>query len=66
VLSPFDIRFFRELKNFAAAEDADFRSKISSAKSFEEVQYYLGYHQAINDLLEEGEEIERKLTSSQE
>ena len=63
MLSPFDIRFQRDLKVVIEAELADFRAKISSAKSFDEVQYHLGYFQALEDILEESNDIERKLTS---
>ena len=66
MLSPFDIRFFRELKVLIEAEKLDFHNKISAAKSFDEVRYHLGYMEALEDILKEGEEIERKLTSGNE
>jgi hypothetical protein len=66
VLSPFDIRFFRELTINVESQQADFRQKIASAKSFEEIQYWLGYYQALDDILADGTEIERNLTSGKD
>ena len=66
MLSPFDIRFLRELEGFVSAEIGEFRLKIASATDFAGVKYQLGYLQALEDVLAEGAEIERRMISSKE
>jgi len=66
VLSPFDIRFFRELRTYVEDETGEFRERLSSCKSFEDVKYLMGYMAALDDVVKEGEEIERRLTSGKE
>jgi hypothetical protein len=66
MLSPFDIRFFRELRIVIEAEIADFRAKVASAKDFADVKYHLGYVEALEDIIKEGEELENKITSGKE
>ena len=63
MLSPFDVRFAREMKSSIEAELADFRTKIASAKDYAEVQYQIGYFQALEDLIAEVDMIERNITS---
>jgi hypothetical protein len=57
------VRFFRELKIFIDAEKADFAAKIASAESYDKVKYHLGYMDALEDVLIEGAEIERKISN---
>jgi hypothetical protein len=66
MLSPFDIRFLRELEGFISAEIGEFRQKVSNAKDFADIKYHLGYVQALEDVLAEGAEIERRMNSSKE
>jgi hypothetical protein len=66
MLSPFDIRFLRELEGFISAEIGEFRQKVSNAKDFADIKYQLGYVQALEDVLAEGAEIERRMNSSKE
>jgi hypothetical protein len=66
MLSPFDIKFFRELQVYASEQAADFRQRIASCDSFEEVKYWTGYMDAIDHLIEECAEIERRITSGKD
>jgi hypothetical protein len=65
MLTPFDIRFARELKTNIEEELADFRIKIASAKDYAEVQYQIGYFQALEDLIAEVDAIEHRITLEQ-
>lgn len=66
MLSPFDIRFFRELRVYADEQAAEFRQRIAASSSFEEVKYWTGYTDAIDHLIEECAQIERRITSGKD
>ena len=66
MLSPFDIRFFRELQVYAEEQAAEFRQRIASCSSFEEVKYWTGYTDAIEHLIDECAQIERRITSGKD
>lgn len=66
MLTPFDIRFFRELKTLLEDEIAEFPDKASAAGSYCEVRYEVGYRDALREVIAQGEELERRLTSGQD
>ena len=66
MLSPFDIRFFREVSIYVEDQLSEFRQRIASCSTFEEVKYWTGYMDALEHLLQEGREIERRITSGKE
>jgi hypothetical protein len=66
MLSPFDIRFFKEIELFVEEQRAEFYQRVASSQSFDDVQKWIGYMQALEDVLSEGAEIERRLTSGKD
>jgi hypothetical protein len=66
MLSPFDIRFAKEIERFVQENREEFYQRIASSKSFEDVHKWLGYMSALEDVLSEAAEIERRLTTGKE
>jgi len=63
MLTPFDIRFAKELEHTIREEIAEFREKISACSTIEDVRYWAGYFNALDNVLVSMQEIERALTS---
>jgi len=65
MLTPFDIRFAKELERDIRQEISEFRERIASCSSYDDVKFQIGYFNALDNVLISMAEIEAALVSGE-
>jgi hypothetical protein len=65
-MTPFDVKFFNMLKERIGDILSEFPEKVASAQDFAGVQREVGHRQALLDVIEEGEDILRRINGGED